>query len=87
MPLPTHHLFCYTRSQQILVTAPINIHEAKAGKLLWRYDKELSRGLGSNTNTIINAIMRKASKEFPYENINKIYVRPGFAIIIYFLSQ
>lgn len=47
----------------------INIHEAKGGKLLWRYDKELSRGLGSNTNTIINAMMRKASKEFPYENI------------------
>jgi len=47
----------------------INIHEAKAGKLLWRYEKELSRGLGSNTNTIINAMMRKASKEFPYENI------------------
>jgi hypothetical protein len=47
----------------------INIHEAKGGKLLWRYEKELSRGLGSNTNTIINAMMRKASKEFPYENI------------------
>ena len=47
----------------------INIHEAKAGKLLWRYEKELSRGLGSNTNSIINAIMRKASKKFPYENI------------------
>jgi len=47
----------------------INIHEAKAGTLLWRYEKELSRGLGSNTNSIINAIMRKASKKFPYENI------------------
>ena len=47
----------------------INIHEARAGQLLWRYEKELSRGLGSNTNTIINTMMRKASKEFPYENI------------------
>lgn len=47
----------------------INIHEAKTGKLLWRYEKELSRGSGSNTNTIINAIMRGASKKFPYENI------------------
>jgi len=47
----------------------INIHEAKAGQLLWRYEKELSRGLGSNTNSIINAIMRKASKKFPYEKI------------------
>jgi len=47
----------------------INVHEAKAGKLIWRYEKELSRGLGSNSNSIINAIMRKASKKFPYENI------------------
>ena len=47
----------------------INIHEAKTGKLLWRYDKELTRGLGSNANTIMNAMMRKASKEFPYGNI------------------
>jgi hypothetical protein len=47
----------------------INLHEAKTGKLLWTYEKELSRGLGSNTNSIINAIMRKASKKFPYENI------------------
>src|SRR4030095_2741695 len=47
----------------------INLHDAKEGKLLWRYEKELSRGLGSNTNSIINAIMRKASKKFPYENI------------------
>ena len=47
----------------------INFHEAKTGKLLWSYEKELSRGLGSDTNTIINAIMRKASKKFPYENI------------------
>jgi hypothetical protein len=47
----------------------IDVHEAKEGKLLWRYEKELSRGLGSNTNSIINAIMRKASKKFPYEDI------------------
>jgi len=47
----------------------INVHEAKAGKLIWSYEKELSRGLGSNSNSIINAIMRKASKKFPYENI------------------
>ena len=47
----------------------INVHEAKAGKLLWRYEKELSRGLGSNTNSIINAMMRKAAKKFPYEDI------------------
>jgi len=47
----------------------INVHEAKEGKLLWRYEEELSRGLGSNTNSIINAMMRKAAKKFPYEDI------------------
>lgn len=47
----------------------IDLHEAKEGKLLWQYETELSRGMGSNANTIINAMMRKASKRFPYETI------------------
>ena len=47
-------------------TCTINIHEAKKGELLWKYEKTLSRGLGSDTNSIINAMMRKASKKFPY---------------------
>lgn len=44
----------------------INIHDGKSGGLLWKYDKTLSRGLGSNTGTIITTIMRKASRQFPY---------------------
>jgi hypothetical protein len=47
----------------------INIHEAGAGTLLWKYDKTLSRHLGSDINSIINAMMRKASRKFPYEHI------------------
>ena len=46
----------------------INVFDAKTNKLLWRYDKTLGRGLGSNTNSVINAMMRKASKKFPYED-------------------
>jgi len=45
----------------------ISIHDRDSGKLVWKYDKTLSRGLGSDINTIINAIMRKASRKFPYE--------------------
>ena len=45
----------------------INIHEAKAGELLWKYENALSRGMGSNTQSVINAMMRKAAKKFPYE--------------------
>ncbi len=44
----------------------INIYEGKTGELLWKYEKTLSRSLGSNTNQIINAMMRKAARKFPY---------------------
>ncbi|HEX4876753.1 MAG TPA: hypothetical protein VFV31_08795 [Chitinophagaceae bacterium] len=47
----------------------INVHEAKEGTLLWKYEKTLSRSLGSDINTIINTMMRKASRKFPYEDI------------------
>ncbi|MDF9797810.1 hypothetical protein OKW21_003073 [Catalinimonas alkaloidigena] len=44
----------------------ININDGATGELLWKYDKTLSRSLGSDTNTIINAMMRKASRQLPY---------------------
>ena len=47
----------------------INIHEAKNGELMWKYEKTLSRSLGSDINSVINAMMRKASRKFPYEDI------------------
>lgn len=47
----------------------INVHDGKGGELLWKYEKTLSRSLGSDINTVINTMMRKASKKFPYENI------------------
>jgi hypothetical protein len=47
----------------------INIHDGQSSELLWKYEKTLSRSLGSDTNTIINAMMRKASRKFPYSKI------------------
>lgn len=44
----------------------VNINDGKTGELLWKYEKALSRELGSDTNQIINALMRKASRKFPY---------------------
>jgi hypothetical protein len=44
----------------------ININDGKTGELLWKYDKTLGRGLGSDTGSIITVIMRKASRQFPY---------------------
>ncbi|MEM6718198.1 MAG: hypothetical protein AAF611_02685 [Bacteroidota bacterium] len=37
------------------------------GKLLWRYEKTINRKSGKNTQNIINKMMRKASRKFPYE--------------------
>ncbi len=44
----------------------ININNGTDGVLLWKYEKTLSRSLGSDTNTIINTMMRKASRQLPY---------------------
>lgn len=49
----------------------INLSNAKDGTLLWKYDKELSRGLGSDMNVLMDTLMRKASKKFPYMQMDK----------------
>ena len=49
----------------------IKIIDRKTGENLWQYDKQLSRSLGSDTNTIIAAMMRKASRKFPYSDLRK----------------
>lgn len=46
----------------------ININDRATGELLWKYEKTLSRNLGSDTNTVINTMMRKASRQLPYIN-------------------
>jgi len=47
----------------------INVHEGKQSELLWKYEKTLSRSMGSDINSVINVMMRKASRRFPYEDI------------------
>ena len=44
----------------------VKINDGATGALLWKYEKALSRDLGSDTNQIVNALMRKASRKFPY---------------------
>lgn len=44
----------------------ININNGADGTLLWKYEKTLARSLGSDTSTIINTMMRKASRQLPY---------------------
>lgn len=44
----------------------INIHDGKSGNLLWKYDYEASGSVGSSADKLVNAMMRNASKKFPY---------------------
>jgi hypothetical protein len=48
------------------VQTTINIHDGKSGSLLWKYDYEASGTVGSSTTKLVDALMRNASKKFPY---------------------
>lgn len=44
----------------------INIHDGKSGNLLWKYDYEAAGSIGSSADKLVNALMKNASKKFPY---------------------
>lgn len=46
----------------------INIHEGKKGDLMWKYDYQASGSVGSSPENLVNAMMRNASKKFPYNS-------------------
>lgn len=48
------------------VETTINIHDGKSANLLWKYDYEATGSVGSSATNLVNALMRNASKKFPY---------------------
>ncbi|HVG16554.1 MAG TPA: hypothetical protein VM935_16390 [Chitinophagaceae bacterium] len=48
------------------VETTINIHDGDSGNLLWKYDYEAAGSVGSSTAKLVDALMRNASKKFPY---------------------
>ncbi|WP_019948569.1 hypothetical protein [Hymenobacter aerophilus] len=44
----------------------VNIHEAGEGKLLWKYDYVAAGSVFSSSASVVDALMRNASKRFPY---------------------
>jgi len=48
------------------VQTTINIHDGKSGDLLWKYDYEASGSVGSSTTRMVDALMKNATKKFPY---------------------
>ena len=48
------------------VQAKISINDCANRKLIWNYENKLSGGLGSTPSSIVDNLMRQASKKMPY---------------------
>ena len=46
----------------------INIHEGSTGNLMWKYQYDAEGSVGSSPDNLVDALMRNASKNFPYNN-------------------
>ncbi|MGB5371703.1 MAG: hypothetical protein WBN18_14845 [Flavobacteriaceae bacterium] len=49
----------------------IKISDGEKGKLLWKYEKEINKKSGKNTNDMIDRMMKLASRKFPYDREKK----------------
>jgi len=45
----------------------IKISDGKTGKLLWKYENEINKKSGRNTNDLIDKMMKKLVRKFPYD--------------------
>lgn len=45
----------------------IKISDGTTGKLLWKFDQEINKKTGKDTEDIIDKMMKKASRKFPYD--------------------
>ncbi len=45
----------------------IKISDGATGKLLWKYEKTITRKSGKNTQAIIESMMKQAARKFPYD--------------------
>jgi len=45
----------------------IKISDGLSGKLLWKYEKEINKKSGKNTDDLIDRMMKLAARKFPYD--------------------
>lgn len=45
----------------------IKISDGEKGKLLWKYEKQITKKTGKNTEDLIDKMMKMAAKKFPYD--------------------
>lgn len=48
------------------VTVSLNIKDCANGKLMWNYDHKFSGSIGSTPSSLVDNLMRHASKKMPY---------------------
>lgn len=49
----------------------VKISDGETGKLLWKYENEITKKTGRNTTELIDKMMRTASRKFPYDKEKK----------------
>ncbi|MFD2585730.1 hypothetical protein ACFSQJ_02240 [Croceitalea marina] len=49
----------------------VKISDGASGKLLWKYEKEITKKTGKNTTELIDRMMKLATKKFPYDKEKK----------------
>ena len=49
----------------------MSVHNTADGILLWNYNKKVSGSIGSDTEDLINILMRKASRRLAYTKNSK----------------
>lgn len=47
----------------------INVADASDGKILWRYETSQESWIGSNQQTVLNNMLRRACRRFPYKRL------------------
>lgn len=45
----------------------VKVSDGNTGKLLWKYEKEINKKSGKNTNDLIDRMMKLAARKFPYD--------------------
>ncbi len=49
----------------------IKVSDGTTGKLLWKYEKGITKKTGKNTTELIDRMMKMASRKFPYDKEKK----------------
>ena len=65
------NLFDYFRGDANYGRIGIKISDGSTGKLLWKYEKEITKKSGKNTDELIDKMMKAASRKFPYDKEKK----------------